>query len=119
VGEWPATWGGDLLRREGEGNQSTSRHLARAARSVPRDHVLPRMKEAVDWAEVARALMACCHRRQGWPRWPKAVMGRVLLREQYTVPSDRERRKQVASNLPYCSYAGFGWRKLCRMVRRW
>jgi hypothetical protein len=40
-----------MLRREREGQQSSFGDLTRAALSVPRDHVLLRMKAAADWGE--------------------------------------------------------------------
>ena len=41
-----------MLRRDGEERQGTFGDLARAAQSVPRDHILLRMKAQADWAAV-------------------------------------------------------------------
>jgi IS5 family transposase len=97
-----------MLRREAEGHQSTFGDLARAARSVPRDHVLLRMKAAADWAAVEQQLAGYYDPREGRPSWPPAVLVRMLVLEHFGDLSDREVSEQVAYNLLYRSFVGLG-----------
>jgi IS5 family transposase len=97
-----------MLRRESEGHQSSFGDLTRAARSVPRDHVLLRMKAAADWAEVERGLERYYDPREGRPSWPPAVMLRMLILQYYADLSDRETSEQVAYNLLYRAFVGLG-----------
>jgi len=97
-----------MLRKEGEAQQASFGDLPRAARSVPHDHVLLRMKAAADWAEVERQLAGYYDPREGRPSWPPAVMVRMLILEQYADLSDREASEQVAYNLLYRAFVGLG-----------
>jgi IS5 family transposase len=97
-----------MLRRENEGYQSSFGDLARAARSVPQDHVLLRMKAVADWAAVEQKLAGYYDPREGRPSWPPAVMVRMLILEHYADLSDREASEQVAYNLLYRSFVGLG-----------
>jgi IS5 family transposase len=97
-----------MLRRENEGHQSTFGDLTRAARSVPRDHVLLRMKATADWAAVEEKLSGYYDPREGRPSWPPAVMVRMLILEDYADLSDREVSEQVAYNLLYRAFVGLG-----------
>ena len=97
-----------MLRREREGQQSSFGDLTRAALSVPRDHVLLRMKAAADWAEVERGLEGYYALREGRPSWPAAVMLRMLILQYYADLSDREASEQVAYNLLYRAFVMLG-----------
>lgn len=97
-----------MLRKEGETQQASFGDVTRAARSVPRDHVLLRMKAVADWAEVERQLAGYYDPREGRPSWPPAVMVRILILEQYADLSDREASEQVAYNLLYRGFVGLG-----------
>jgi hypothetical protein len=78
-----------MLRREAEGKQTSFGDLARAARSVPRDHVLLRMKAAADWAQVEQALSGYYDLHEGRPSWLPAVMVRMLILQYCADLSDR------------------------------
>lgn len=97
-----------MLRREAEEHQSTFADLARAARSVPRDHVLLRMKAAADWAAVEEALAGYYAVGEGRPSWPPAVLVRMLILEDFADLSDRQASEQVAYNLLYRAFVGLG-----------
>jgi IS5 family transposase len=97
-----------MLRRENEGHQSTFGDLTRAARSVPQDHVLLRMKATADWSAVEERLSGYYDPREGRPSWPPAVMVRMLILEDYADLSDREVSEQVAYNLLYRAFVGLG-----------
>jgi IS5 family transposase len=97
-----------MLRREAERQQNSFGDLARAARSVPGDHVLLRMKAAADWGQVEQALAGYYDRHEGRPSWPPAVMVRMLILQEYADLSDREASEQVAYNLLYRAFVGLG-----------
>jgi len=96
-----------MLRRETEGRQETFADQARAARSVPANHVLLQMKRAVDWAALEQNL-AVYYAAEGRPSWPPAVLVRMLVLEEYAELSDRQVSEQVAYNLLYRSFVGLG-----------
>jgi transposase len=97
-----------MLRRETEGRQPTFADEARAARSVPQQHVLLQMKRAVDWAAVEQKLAVYYAVGEGRPSWPPAVLVRMLVLEEYAELSDRQVSEQVAYNLLYRSFVGLG-----------
>jgi hypothetical protein len=97
-----------MLRREAETTQWTFADQARAMRAVPEDHVLLRMRWAIDWAGLETALGAYYQPDIGRPSWPPTVLLRRLLLEQYADLSDREVHEQVGYNLLYRAFAGLG-----------
>lgn len=97
-----------MLRRDGEPMQGSFAELARAVRAVPEDHVLLRMRGAIDWAAVEAELAPLYDREVGQPSWPPAVLLRMLLLEQYADLSDREVHEQVGYNLLYRAFVGLG-----------
>ena len=97
-----------MLRRDGEPKQVTFADQARAARAVPSDHLLLRMRRAVDWAAVEEELARYYDRAQGRPAYPPAVLLRMLVLEQYADLSDREAHEQVGYNLLYRAFVDLG-----------
>lgn len=97
-----------MLRRDGEPKQQAFADQARAARAVPEDHVLLRMRRAVDWAAVEAVLTPYYDRWTGRPGWPPAVLLRMLVLEQFADLSDREVHEQVGYNLLYRAFVGLG-----------
>jgi len=97
-----------MFRAETEGKQATFFDMARAAASVPQDHLLLQMKRAVDWNQIEQALRVYYAEGVGRPSWPPAVLLRVLLLEQYAYLSDREVREQCGYNLLYRAFIGLG-----------
>jgi len=97
-----------MLRRDGQESQGTFGDLTRAARSVPRDHMLLRMKAHADWAAVEQVLAASYSLHEGRPSWPPAVLVRMLILEEYADLSDRQASEQVAYNLLYRAFVGLG-----------
>ncbi len=97
-----------MLRREEKAKQPTFADQARAAQAVPEDHVLMRMKRAVNWDGVETALSRYYSQGEGRPGWPPAVLVRMLLVEQYADLSDREAHEQVGYNLLYRAFVGLG-----------
>lgn len=95
-----------MLRREREGAQPTFADLASAAQSVPEDHILMRMKRAVDWEAVEEKLAFYYDLGDGRPSWPPAVMVRMLVLEQFADLSDRQVHEEVGYNLLYRSFVG-------------
>jgi IS5 family transposase len=81
---------------------------ARAVRAVPEDHVLLRMRRAIDWDAVEGELAPYYDAEMGRPRWPPTVLFRMLLLEQYADLSDREVHEQVGYNLRYRAFVGLG-----------
>jgi len=67
-----------MLRRDGQESQGTFGDLTRAARSVPRDHILLRMKGQADWAAVEQVLVPYYSMHEGRPSWPPAALVRML-----------------------------------------
>ncbi len=94
-----------MLRREGEVRQPGFGDQSRAARSVPANHQLLQMKQAVDWAAVEQQL-AVYYAAEGRPSWPPAVLVRMLVLEEYADLSDRQVSEQVAYNLLYRAFVG-------------
>ncbi len=97
-----------MLRREAETTQWTFADQARARRAVPDDHVLLRMRRAIDWAPIEHALSAYYDAEVGRPSWPPTVLLRMLILEQYADLSDREVHEQVGYNLLYRAFVGLG-----------
>jgi IS5 family transposase len=97
-----------MLRREAETTQGTFADQARAMRAIPDDHVLLRMRRAIDWAAVEATLGAYYDAEVGRPSWPPTVLLRMLLLEQYADLSDREVHEQVGYNLLYRAFVGLG-----------
>jgi IS5 family transposase len=97
-----------MLRRDAEAMQWTFADQARAMRAVPEDHVLLRMRRAIDWAALETALGAYYDAEVGRPSWPPAVLLRMLVVEQYADLSDREVHEQVGYNLLYRAFVGLG-----------
>ena len=97
-----------MLRREGQESQGSFGDLSRAARSVPRDHILLRMKAQADWAAVEQALAPCYSMWEGRGSYPPAVLVRMLILEEYADLSDRQVSEQVAYNLLYRAFVGLG-----------
>jgi IS5 family transposase len=97
-----------MLRREAETTQRTFADQARAMRAVPEDHVLLRMRRAIDWAGLETALSAYYEPDVGRPSCPPTVLLRMLILEQYADLSDREVHEQVGYNLLYRAFVGLG-----------
>lgn len=97
-----------MLRREQEGRQASFADQARAARSVPDDHLLMQMKRTADWSAIEGALAGNYDPSEGRPSWPPAVLVRMLVLEHFGDLSDREVCEQVAYNLLYRAFAGLG-----------
>jgi IS5 family transposase len=97
-----------MLRRDAERSQGSFADLARAVRTVPEEHVLLRMRRAIDWAAVESELAAYYDPEVGRPSWPPAVLLRMLVLEQYADLSDREVHEQVGYNLLYRAFVGLG-----------
>lgn len=97
-----------MLRRDGEPKQASFADGSRAARAVPQEHVLLRMRGIIDWEEVERKLEDYYNRYEGRPGWPPAVLLRMLILEEFADLSDREVHEQVGYNLLYRSFVGLG-----------
>lgn len=97
-----------MLRRDAEPSQGSFAELARAVRTVPEEHVLLRMRRAIDWAAVESELAAYYDPEVGRPSCPPAVLLRMLVLEQYADLSDREVHEQVGYNLLYRAFVGLG-----------
>jgi transposase len=97
-----------MLKREEKGPQNSFADHSAAAQAVPQEHLLLRMKAAVDWAEVEKALAQYYDRYEGRPSWPPAVLVRMLVLEQYADLSDREVAEQTGYNLLYRGFVGLG-----------
>ena len=97
-----------MLRRDREPRQRSFADQARAARAVPDDHVLMRMKRAADWNAVEDALAGYYDAHEGRLSYPPAVLVRMLVVEQYADLSDREAHEQVGYNLLYRAFVGLG-----------
>jgi IS5 family transposase len=97
-----------MLRREAKTVQRTFADEARAMRAIPEDHVLLRMRRAIDWAAVETALGAYYAEEVGRPSWPPTVLLRMLILEQYADLSDRDVHEQVGYNLLYRAFVGLG-----------
>ena len=57
-----------MLRREAETTQRTFADQARAMLAIPEDHVLLRMRRAIDWVAVETALGAYYDAEVGRPK---------------------------------------------------
>lgn len=97
-----------MLRQEKDGEQSSFADHSMAAGSVPNEHLLLRMKAAVDWAAVEKSLADYYDAYEGRPSWPPAVLVRMLILEQYGDLSDREVSEQTGYNLLYRAFVGLG-----------
>ena len=98
-----------MSRREEKAKQPTFADQARAARAVPEDHILMRMKRAADWEAVDKELgRYYSDKAEGRPGWPPAVLVRMLVLEHYADLSDRETHEQVGYNLLYRTFVGLG-----------
>lgn len=97
-----------MLRRDAEPTQRSFADEARAMRAVPEDHLLLRMRRAIDWTAVDAALAAHYDRDVGRPSWPPALLVRMLILEQCADLSDREVHEQVGYNLLYRAFVGLG-----------
>lgn len=95
-----------MLRRDGEPTQRSFADEARAVRAVPEDHLLLRLRRAIDWTVVDAALAEHYDRDVGRPSWPPALLVRMLLLEQFADLSDREVHEQVGYNLLYRAFVG-------------
>ena len=97
-----------MMRGDGEPKQRSSGDETRAMASVPRDHVLIKMHDTIEWEAVEAELAVYYDRWVGRPGWPAALMVRMLLLEQYANLSDREAHEQVGYNLLYRRFVGLG-----------
>jgi IS5 family transposase len=97
-----------MLRREAATIQRTFADEARAMRAIPEDHVLLRIRRAIDWGAVEAELAPYYDAEVGRPSWPPTVLFRMLVLEQYADLSDREVHEQVGYNLLYRAFVGLG-----------
>lgn len=97
-----------MLRRETTTVQRTFADEARAMRAIPEDHLLLRLRRAIDWGAVEAELAAYYDAEVGRPSWPPTVLLRMLVLEQYADLSDREVHEQVGYNLLYRAFVGLG-----------
>ena len=97
-----------MFRRDNKKKQQTFADQSAAMRSVPQEHILLRMKRAVEWEEVDEALAPYYERWVGRPGYPPSVLVRMLIIEQWGDLSDREAHEQVSYNLLYRSFVGLG-----------
>jgi IS5 family transposase len=97
-----------VLKREDKVPQNSFADHSVAAQAVPEAHLLLRMKAAVDWAEVEKALGKYYDSYEGRPSWPPAVMVRMMVLQQYADLSDREVAEQTGYNLLYRAFVGLG-----------
>jgi IS5 family transposase len=77
-----------------------------AASTVPAEHLLLRMKAAVDWTKVECTLADLYDAHEGRPSWPPALLLRMLLLEQYADLSNREVSERTGYNLLYRAFVG-------------
>ena len=79
--------------------------LTNAAKSIPRDHILMRMKDLVDWNRFEDILSDYYDPTTGRPSCP-LVLFRMLILEHFACLSDREVHEQVGYNLLYRAFVG-------------
>jgi IS5 family transposase len=97
-----------MLRRESENQQKSFADQSLAALAVPADHLLLRMKEAVNWTEIEHILASYYDRWEGRPGYPPGQLLRMLILEQYADLSDRDVAEQTGYNLLYRTFVGVG-----------
>lgn len=98
-----------MFQRDQKRRQQTFADLSNAAQAVPQDHVLIRMREAVQWPAVERKLEEYYAEGDvGRPGWSPALLLRMLVLEEYAELSDREVEEQVGYNLLYRAFVGVG-----------
>ena len=98
-----------MLRKASEGRQLDFADFTRAARSVPRDHELLRMRELQTDAEIDQLFADAYDPAVGRPSYPPSQVFRIsVLQFLFNLGDDRV-VEEVGFNLLYREFVGLGW----------
>ena len=75
---------------------------------VPRDHILMKIKEVVDWDSLEKEAEGCYCKGWGRPGYPIGVMLRILFLEYWANLSDVKVVEEIRYNLLYRAFVGIG-----------
>lgn len=98
-----------MLRRAGQGRQLDFADLTRAARSVPDDDPLLRMRKLLSDSEIDALFADAYPSSVGRPSYPPSRVFRICVLQFLFNLSDEEAVKQVGFNLLYRAFVGIGW----------
>jgi transposase len=98
-----------MLRRAGDGRQLDFADFTQAARSVPEDHWLLRIRALQTDAELDRIFEDTYDPANGRPSYPPSQMFRISQLQFLFNLSDEAVVEQVGFNLLYRQFVGLGW----------